>query len=68
MQVQNPRSGVLAQSFPSAADMEALSSKCSKLSVFKANVLRTTTFGTVEWEKKDGKWSGGVVEGKGVAS
>ncbi|KAK4543431.1 hypothetical protein LTR36_005574 [Oleoguttula mirabilis] len=68
MAVQNPKSGVLAQSFPSSADMDALSSTCSKLSSFKVNVLRTTTFGTVEWERKDGKWSGGVKEGKGVAS
>ncbi|KAK5133462.1 hypothetical protein LTR08_007704 [Meristemomyces frigidus] len=68
MSVQNPRSGVLAKSFPSSADMDALSTTCTKLSSFKANVLRTTTFGSVEWEQKDGKWSGGVKEGKGVPS
>lgn len=67
MQVQNPRSGVIAKSFPSADDMDALSKKCSKLSSFKANILRTTSFGTVEWERKSGKWIGGVKEGKGAA-
>ena len=66
IQVQNPRSDVLAKTFPSAADMEALSSKCEKLSSFKANVLRTTSFGTVEWDRKNGKWSGGAIEAKGV--
>ncbi|KYG41590.1 hypothetical protein M433DRAFT_7831 [Acidomyces richmondensis BFW] len=64
--VQNPRSGALAKSFPTAEDMEALSKKCSKLSSFKANVLRTTSFGAVDWEKVDGKWSGGVTEGKSL--
>jgi beta-lactamase superfamily II metal-dependent hydrolase len=39
--------------------------KCERLSSFKANVLRTKTLGTVEWEKKDGKWEGGVKEGQG---
>jgi len=46
--------------------MDALSSKCSKLSSFKANVLRTTSFGMVEWEKKGDKWTGGVTQAKGV--
>ncbi|KAK5722241.1 hypothetical protein LTR17_014247 [Elasticomyces elasticus] len=68
MALQNPKSGVLAKSFPSAEDMAALSEKCDKLNSFKANVLRTTSFGAVEWEKKDGKWVGGVTEGKGVAA
>lgn len=66
IQVQNPRSGALAKTFPSSGDMDDLSSKCSKLSSFKANVLRTTTFGNVEWERKDSKWTGGVKEGKGL--
>jgi len=57
----------MAKTFPSSDDMEALSAKCAKLSSFKANVLRTTSFGTVDWEKKDGKWSGGVQESKGQA-
>jgi len=57
----------MAKTFPSSEDMEALSTKCTKLSSFKANVLRTTSFGTVDWEKKDAKWSGGVKESKGQA-
>lgn len=65
-QVQNPRSGTLSKTFPSKEDIEALSSHCPKLASFKANVLRTTTFGTVDWEMKDGQWSGGVTEGRGV--
>ncbi|KAI6856933.1 hypothetical protein KC343_g12293 [Hortaea werneckii] len=66
MAVQNPRSGVLAQTFPTEADMQALTKdSCPKLSSFKVSILRTTTFGGVEWEKKEGKWVGGVKEGKG---
>lgn len=68
IQVQNPRHGTVAKSFPSAEDMEALSSKCQKLSSFKANVLKTSSFGSVEWEKQGGKWTGGVTEGKGVVA
>ena len=68
IQVQNPRHGVFRKTLPSAEDMDALSKKCEKLSVLKADVLKTTTFGSVEWEKKDGKWTGGVTEGKGVAA
>ncbi|TKA73468.1 hypothetical protein B0A55_05956 [Friedmanniomyces simplex] len=64
MALQNPRSGVLAKSFPSAEEMTALNEKCPKLNSFKANVLRTNSFGTVEFERKDGKWTGGVTEGK----
>ncbi|KAF2767900.1 hypothetical protein EJ03DRAFT_328780 [Teratosphaeria nubilosa] len=66
MEVQNTRSTTLSKTFPTSDDMDTLSNKCSKLSSFKANVLRTTRFGTVDWEKKDGKWSGGVTDGKGV--
>lgn len=40
--------------------MNRLSEKLSKLSNFKANVLRTVTLGTIEWEKVEGKWKGGV--------
>jgi hypothetical protein len=43
--------------------MDALTKKCDKLSALRANVLRTTSFGTVAWERKDGKWTGGVKEG-----
>ncbi len=58
----------MAKTFPSAEDLAALTTKCPKLNSFKANVLRTTTFGTVEYEMKDSKWTGGVKEGKGVAA
>lgn len=44
--------------------MQALTKDCPKLSSFKVSILRTTTFGGVEWEKKEGKWVGGVKEGK----
>jgi len=63
MEVQNPKSNVVGKTFPSAADMDALTKKCDKLSALRANVLRTTSFGTVAWERKDGKWTGGVKEG-----
>ena len=68
MQVQNPRHGTMGKTFPTEADVESLSKTCEKLSSFKANILRTTSFGSVEWEKADGKWKGGVTEGKGVKS
>lgn len=58
--MQNPRKQVLAKTFPDVFDMNRLSEKLSKLSNFKANVLRTVTLGTIEWEKVDGKWKGGV--------
>lgn len=50
----------MAKTFPDVFDMNRLSEKLSKLSNFKANVLRTVTLGTIEWEKVDGKWKGGV--------
>ncbi|EME38977.1 hypothetical protein DOTSEDRAFT_75620 [Dothistroma septosporum NZE10] len=68
MEVQNPRSGVMAKTFPSAEDLETLSKKCEKLSAFKANVLRTTSMGSVEWERKDGGWDGGVKLANGVVA
>ena len=58
----------MGKTFPSAEDMNAFSTKCEKLSSFKVNILRATSFGTVEWEKNGSKWSGGVTEGKGVAA
>lgn len=67
MEVQNPRSGVLQKTFPTAEDLEALAKTSEKLSSFKANVLRTS-LGTVEWKKSDGKWEGGVKPGKGTFS
>jgi hypothetical protein len=58
----------MGKTFPSAEDMDALSSKCEKLSSLNVNILRSASFGGVEWAKKEGKWSGGVKEGKGVAA
>lgn len=57
----------MGKTFPSEADMESLSKTCEKISSFKANILRTTSFGSVEWEKSGSKWKGGVTEGKGVS-
>lgn len=58
----------MAKTFPTAEDLNAMSNKCEKLSSFKANVLRTTSIGTVDWQKKDGKWSGGALPGKGTGT
>lgn len=55
----------MAKTFPSSDDMQALSSKCEKLSSLNVSVLRAASFGTVDWERKDDKWVGGVSEGKG---
>ncbi|KAJ9665881.1 hypothetical protein H2201_004005 [Coniosporium apollinis] len=60
MAVSNPRQQALEKAFPSADDMQQLSAKCPKLSSFKANVLRTTSMGTVEWTKEGGFWKGGM--------
>ena len=68
MQVQNPRHGVMRKTFPSIEDLEQLSSKLEKLSLFKANILKTKSMATVHFEKKDGKWTGGVSESKVTAS
>ena len=57
----------MKKTFPSAEDLDALSQKLEKLLSFKVSILRATSFGTVDFEKKDGKWTGGVTEGKGVA-
>ncbi len=56
----------MGKTFPSAEDMQSLSSKCEKLTSFNVSILRAPSFGTVDWAKKDGKWVGGVSEGKGL--
>ena len=66
IQGQNPRNQMMTKTFPTAADLQGLSRKLEKLSSFKANILRTSTMGAVDWERKDGRWEGGVQEGKGV--
>jgi hypothetical protein len=65
-EVQNPKKQAIAKTFPDVFDMNRLSEKLVKLSSFKANVLRTKTLGSIEWEKKDNKWKGGVIEGQGM--
>nr|POE79528.1 hypothetical protein CFP56_07593 [Quercus suber] len=67
MELQNPQSGVFPKTFPSEEDMRAMAGKCPKLTSFTVNVLRSTSFGTVKWEKKNDKWSGGVTEGQALA-
>lgn len=49
---------------PSKKDMESLSAKCKQLNSFKANILRSSAMGAVEWVKKDDKWGGGVQAAK----
>lgn len=56
----------MKKTFPSEDDLTSLNGKLEKLSSFKVSILRATSFCTVDFEKKDGKWSGGVTEGKGV--
>lgn len=68
VQVQNPRHGVMGKTFPSAEDLKALSSKLEKLSVFKANILKTNSMATVAFEKKDGEWTGEAKESQVSAS
>jgi len=63
MAINNPRSTALEKAFPSSQDMENLEQKCEKISSFAANVLRSKNLGTVNWEKKEGKWHGGATKG-----
>lgn len=65
--MQNPKAEALQKAFPNEEDMKTLAKKCSKLSSFKANVLRTTSMGTVDWEKKGDAWKGGVQQGSGAS-
>ncbi len=58
----------MRKTFPSAEALESLSEKLEKLSSFKANILKTTSMAMVDFEKKDGKWTGNVSEGQGVTA
>ena len=49
--------------FPTEEDMNDLSKSCTKLESFKITILRTSSFGSVEWRKESGKWTGGIIEG-----
>jgi len=51
----------LEKVFPKLQDIKALSEKCKNMNSFKANVLRTTSWGSIEWEKKGEEWEGGVI-------
>lgn len=42
-------------------EMEELSTKCSKLSSFKANIMRRTNVQSLSWSKPGDKWDGGVL-------
>ncbi len=69
-QVSNQRTALSTaqKAFPCEKDMKALSAKCPKLTSFKANILRTSTLGFVEWTKDEasGEWKGGVTEGEKI--
>jgi len=67
-QINSTRQKSMEKAFPDKADMEKLSEKCEKLTSFKANVLRSKTLWIVEWEKVDGKWTGGVKSNMGSAT
>jgi hypothetical protein len=54
------RSARLANFFPTIADMEHLEGKCKKIANFKSNILRKTTWQSLEWTKMNDKWQGGV--------
>jgi len=59
---ENPAKA-LERAFLSQSDLEVLEKKCNKLNSFKANVLRSSRFQAIAWEKKDEKWSGGIKAG-----
>ncbi|TLD39334.1 Phosphoribosylaminoimidazole-succinocarboxamide synthase [Venturia nashicola] len=42
-------------------DMNSLSTKCSKLNSFKANIMRRTNVQSLNWSKLGDEWDGGVV-------
>lgn len=60
VQVNNARSDAMEKVFPSKSDMETLTKKCEKLNSFKANVLRSKSLPSLEWERKREVWTGGV--------
>ncbi|KAI5203954.1 hypothetical protein E4T39_03882 [Aureobasidium subglaciale] len=58
--LQNPKHKAFENTFPSSSDISALAEKCKRLTSFKADILRSTVMQTIDWEKKDGEWEGGV--------
>ncbi|KAK6415038.1 hypothetical protein LTR95_017640 [Oleoguttula sp. CCFEE 5521] len=55
--MEKPPKEIFEHILPSQGDLDALSSKCSKLASLKANVFRDPRLGVVEWERKNGVWS-----------
>ncbi|KAG9737303.1 hypothetical protein KCU73_g10030, partial [Aureobasidium melanogenum] len=62
--LQNVKHKAFENTFPSQAEIKALGEKCKRLTSFKADILRSSAMQTIEWEKKDDKWSGGVKAAK----
>ncbi|THX16562.1 hypothetical protein D6D13_01157 [Aureobasidium pullulans] len=58
--IQNIKHKAFENTFPSASEIQTLGEKCKRLSSFKADILRSSAMQTIEWEKKDDKWSGGI--------
>jgi hypothetical protein len=52
----------LQKVLPSLDDIKVLSEKCKSLNSFTANVLRTSSWGSVEWTKNGETWEGGAKE------
>ncbi|THX19735.1 hypothetical protein D6D17_01112 [Aureobasidium pullulans] len=62
--IQNIKHKAFESTFPSASEIQTLGEKCKRLSSFKADILRSSAMQTIEWEKKDDKWSGGIKAAK----
>ncbi|TIA20201.1 hypothetical protein D6C81_04369 [Aureobasidium pullulans] len=62
--IQNIKNKAFENTFPSASEIKTLGEKCKRLSSFKADILRSSAMQTIEWEKKDDKWSGGIKAAK----
>ena len=63
-QISNMRAKAFETAFPSQQDIETLGNKCKRLTSFKADILRSSAMATIEWEKKEEKWIGGVKAAK----
>ncbi|KAG8624376.1 hypothetical protein KVT40_007443 [Elsinoe batatas] len=63
MQVNRVPSTALKDALLSQEDLEELDKAGCKLQSFKATVLRSAHLQKLEWEKKDGKWTGGFIPG-----
>ncbi|KAF4548516.1 Hypothetical protein D9617_27g044830 [Elsinoe fawcettii] len=63
MQVNRVPSTALKDAFPGEKELKELEEAGSKLQSFKATVLRSAHLQKLEWEKKDGRWTGGFIRG-----